>query len=191
MAGKAGVIYSTTNYNIFKTLIGNRNLNGRHKDLIASIKEHGQLNPITVNEKYEVIDGQARLAALKMLGLPVEYIVKSGAGHTECVEWNNTGKRWTTRDFIKSYADLGYTSFMYLENLCLAFPDFSIKVCNYALTSWANTGKNIIKYLMKNKIDDTEYNEAIRKLTYLKNTAAPLRRLSGLKEAYQVGILFC
>lgn len=60
------------------------------EDLIASIKEHGILQPLLVQEvtrgKYELIAGERRLRASKMLGLPEVPVVVRSANEQEKLE---------------------------------------------------------------------------------------------------------
>ena len=62
-------IFRTNKYEIFKQLKGNREVSPKRiSKIINSIKEVGYIiNPIIVNEKMEVIDGQGRLEALRIL----------------------------------------------------------------------------------------------------------------------------
>ena len=64
---EVATVYRTEDLSIFKTLKGNREVKeNRKQTLIESIDKHGYItNPIIVNERFEVIDGQGRLAACK------------------------------------------------------------------------------------------------------------------------------
>ena len=75
-------IYRTTNYGMFRRLLGNRDVTeARISKIVNRIEENGYIeSPIAINEKYEVIDGQGRLEALKRLKMPVDYYVVEGAG---------------------------------------------------------------------------------------------------------------
>ena len=60
-------ILETTDYGMFKPLLGNRDRKSESK-IIDSIQRVGYIiSPLIVNEKMEVIDGQNRLAALESL----------------------------------------------------------------------------------------------------------------------------
>ncbi len=60
-------VYQTSDLSIFKQIEGNRVPNLQHiKRLADSIRVYGmKCNPILVNERMEVIDGQHRLMAAK------------------------------------------------------------------------------------------------------------------------------
>lgn len=106
---KNDFVYVTDDYDLFKRLDGNRDIMERRKKLLVqSIKERGWVrNPIVVNEKMEVIDGQGRLAALRELKLPVEYVIAEGATVADCVALNLKQSNWTNTDYVKSYAEMG------------------------------------------------------------------------------------
>lgn len=111
-----GYVFSTCDYNAFKKLDGNRDImEKRKKLLVQSIKERGWIrNPIVVNEKMEVIDGQGRLEALRELGMPVEYVIAEGATIADCIALNVKQSNWTNTDYVKSYAETGNEDYVIL-----------------------------------------------------------------------------
>lgn len=106
-------ILNTKDYSMFKRMIGNRAVtNSRVAVIKESIKQCGWIsNPLIVNEKYEVVDGQGRLEALKQLGMPVEYRVFEGLTIKDCMAMNLKPTSWHFSDFIKSYAEQGNESY--------------------------------------------------------------------------------
>ena len=73
-SGVVKVLYEK-NHTKFTLLDNNRDIDIRHvAALMASMKKHGQLMPIIVNENLEVIEGQHRLKACTELDIPVAYI---------------------------------------------------------------------------------------------------------------------
>ena len=102
-------VYVTKDYSIFKRLVGNRDIpESRISKIVESIQTIGWVhNPIIVNEKMEVIDGQGRLTALQRLKMPIEYVIAEGAGNKECIYMNMNMVNWKLPDFIKSYAEQG------------------------------------------------------------------------------------
>ena len=72
-------VYKTNNYDIFKLMPNNRNVNLTHVGrLKLSFKEMYLISPIIVNSRMEIIDGQHRLHAAKELNLPIYYIIVDG-----------------------------------------------------------------------------------------------------------------
>lgn len=166
---KIGAIYHTDCYEMFKTLPGNRvDAELRAKALIPKLKEFGQLEPITVNERMEVIDGQARLSALKSLKMPVEYRIKAGIGYEECIVMNTSQKNWKIEDYIKSYASMGMPSYRYLLALKTQFPKLSYSMLASIARRSVNTGgyTSAIR-LGKLSISQSEYEDAIQVSNYI------------------------
>lgn len=94
----------TTNYGMFKYMDGNRSVEqSRVNKIKASIKKYGQLDPIEVNEKYEVGDGQGRLEACKQLKIPVKYMVIPGRTIEDYIAVNSTHTNWTMLDYVDSW----------------------------------------------------------------------------------------
>lgn len=121
---QVGAIYSSQEYSKFKKLNGNRSVLEQRKNMIiASIQERGWIrNPIVVNEKMEIIDGQGRFEALKKLNMPVEYVVAKGATISDCIALNIKQKNWTAEDYIQCYADMGYSDYIILNSLMGDYP---------------------------------------------------------------------
>ena len=133
---KRNQAWRTDNYNKFKRLDGNRGVQElRVKKVTDSIQANGYIySPIIVNEFYEVIDGQARLEALRRLNLPVDYIMEKGLRVKDCVALNLYQTKSNLNDFIDSFAELGNTSYKYLKNLMTRyeFPvDTITAACGY------------------------------------------------------------
>lgn len=101
-----GQIYATYNYEKFKKLTGNRKvLDRRVARIKKSIAAIGLIpNPIIVNEKYEIADGQGRFYACRESGLPVYYTIVKGIGIEECTHLNQGQTNWKPIDWAERYA---------------------------------------------------------------------------------------
>lgn len=112
-----GQIFRTTDYNMFKRILGNRTLSSPHvKRLKESMKKEDLKIPIIINAKNEVIDGQHRLQARKELGIPVYYIVLANLGIHQTQAANADNKNWTSVDFVNTYVELNYAHYKkYIE----------------------------------------------------------------------------
>lgn len=105
-------IQSTRDYSMFNAMNGNRLVDERHvRALSRSISETGveslKKSPIIVNEDYQVIDGQHRLAAARDLGYPVYYIVVAGLTLKDVQSLNSITKLWNTWDYAQSWISRG------------------------------------------------------------------------------------
>lgn len=118
----------TSNYSIFSFLDGNRSIkDGRVAKIKRSIEMVGYIpSPIVVNEKFQIIDGQGRFAALKELGLPVCYIVIPGLSVEHCVAMNINQTNWTLTDYIESYAAQGNENYLRFLSLYEKHPSINV-----------------------------------------------------------------
>jgi len=113
-------ISKTKDYSKFKFLKGNRQLDRRNiNTLIDSIKNNNLLscNPIIVNSKMEVIDGQHRLEVCKKLKLEV-YYVELDAKDTSLNSIINLqySKRWVGEDYLQYYISQGRHNYILLRD---------------------------------------------------------------------------
>lgn len=104
-------IQSTTDYTMFKYLNSNRRLSKPHvKRLVAAFEMQPRsnvYNPVLVNENFEVIDGQHRIAALSELKMPVHFIVGEGLNIDDAQQINAGSKAWSPMDYARSFSAQG------------------------------------------------------------------------------------
>lgn len=124
-------VYKTNDLSIFKQIKGNRPPNPQHiRRLADSFKINGTLqNPIIVNNKLEVIDGQHRLLAAKQAKTFVYYIMVDNYKLEEVQVLNLNQKNWTKRDFMEGYADMGIESYVNLRAFVKKNKDFNMSDC--------------------------------------------------------------
>lgn len=125
-------INNTRDYNEFKLMTGNRNVDHNHvKKLKREMERNPEMlaaNPILVNEHLFVIDGQHRLTAARELGTTVYYIVSEGATIEQTRDLNTTQRRWTLTDFAQSYADSGRDDYKRFLQLAKEYPLLSLSI---------------------------------------------------------------
>lgn len=113
MVKNSNQIHTTTDYYLFKSIDGNRNLNLLHINrLKKSISQNYLFTVITVNENYEIIDGQHRFEVIKELGLPLNYVLCQGYGLNEVHILNQTSKTWNADDYLTGYCNLGNVHYL-------------------------------------------------------------------------------
>jgi hypothetical protein len=106
-------VHTTSDYSLFKTLNGNRDVNHLHLTrLKESIKKKHLTTIIMVNEKFEIIDGQHRFLICQELKLPINYIISKNYGLNEVQILNANMKNWQTIDYVNGYCDLGYKDYI-------------------------------------------------------------------------------
>ena len=112
---ETGKIFKTKNYKMFKLFAGNRKIQHR-PDLLRSIADRGLVNPIIVDSQYRVIDGQHRLHVCELLGIPVEYTVRSFS-EDAIIDMNINQKSWVLDDYLTRYVNQDNSNYVTLKSL--------------------------------------------------------------------------
>lgn len=153
-----------------RKLTGNRDVTeNRVLSIEESVIKVGWFIPmITINERYEIIDGQGRVEVAKRHNLPVNAMMVYGAGIKECISMNIDQKNWTMVDFIKSYSDQGNENYQRLYDLIRNFPMFSATVIVSAIK---RTQEGTSKQTRSGRLvcDEETYNIAKDKLKFLES----------------------
>jgi hypothetical protein len=120
-------VQTTTDYAKFETLAGNRDVNPLHVSRLSnSFREEYLLSPITVNERFEIIDGQHRFAAARINQLPINYIIVPGYRLPQVQRLNTGTSNWKKVDYLRSYADLGVLPYVQMRRFMVKFPQLGI-----------------------------------------------------------------
>lgn len=117
-------ILKTTDYNQFKRIKGNRIVVPGHATrLMTSISENNLLedNPILVNAKLEVLDGQHRLDAAKKLGVEIYYKIGKAKNLTDVQRLNTYSRNWTMPDYLESYIEGGSSDYALLKAFMMKY----------------------------------------------------------------------
>jgi hypothetical protein len=102
------MIQQTNDYEIFKKMDGNRKLLENHIcDLMISFKKSNLLpsNPIIVNRKMEVLDGQHRLEAAKRLHIPIYYAIAEEGNIEDVARLNSLQRNWKMETFLQIFSN--------------------------------------------------------------------------------------
>lgn len=126
------VVQQTTNYEQFQLIGANRDQNRGHIEAIKrAFEEIGNLTavqPILVNEHYQIIDGQHRFFACKELGLPIYFTMQPGLGIRDARNMNILHRAWRLVDYAHSYAESGDQSYQKFLTLASDYDVFSYSV---------------------------------------------------------------
>lgn len=118
-------VFQTKNYAMFKFRNDNRDVIESHvKRLAKNMKEQGWIKGsiAIVNEKNEVIDGQNRIKAAIIAGVPVDFIVVRGAGQKEIIGNNKITKPWSIVTYMDYHVKLGNESYIALKKFLEDYP---------------------------------------------------------------------
>jgi hypothetical protein len=154
-------VYSTTDYSFFKQITSNRELDERHvSKLVRAISQKNMLhlNPIILNYKNEVIDGQHRLAAAEKLGVKVFYVIDELIDKKDIASLNSNSKNWKVSDYINYWTIEKAPGFDKLSHFLYEYPKIP---ASSALILLSMDGKRDTSGLKNGHIDVSNYNHAL------------------------------
>ena len=190
-------IYTTTNYDLFVFTDWNRDIsNARVVLMVESITKVGWLpQPVLVNERFEVIDGQSRIKALEQCGLPVEFCIMEGIGRVECQMLNLFQKNWTTKNYIDSYASDGNDNYIWLRDMLVKYKVLTPSVVQSTIVRKGNANimaGQITKIIHEGRVSVSLSERAkIEKLLfYLSRFAETGEYLGGRKDTFYSALTF-
>jgi hypothetical protein len=171
-------IRETNDYEIFKILKGNRDINQNHVNkLVQSITEKDLRIPIVVDNNMYVMDGQHRLEAYKVLAKSLLYIIKGDFTLEDIRQVNSVNKTWSNIEYMKSFKKLGVESYVHLEWFYRTYR-FGINECIQMLTNSGAMGKRqledfkkggfVVTHLEKGKLIANRINKIGTYFTYYK-----------------------
>lgn len=135
----------TTNLDMFKLMKNNRPVNhSRVKKIYQSMMDNGLLvQPITVNKKMEIVDGQHRYHSSKLSGLGIYYVQVDNYDENHVILTNTNSQSWSRKDFLHYYVSKDNRNYVFLETFMKKFPHFSLTDSMFLLTngSFTNTKK--------------------------------------------------
>lgn len=187
-------VHTTTDYKKFKFLIDNRQTARGHinklKNAIASNPEILKVQPILVNEKFEIIDGQHRFNAASELGMPVSYVQVPGLNIATARDMNVMQRRWGIEDYAFSYAKAGNVNYKAFNKYVRENPGISKTIIMVVLggRESENMGSDFRagKFIIKRDKDDAEWIfEQLNKIREITNGEIPISKpfVSGLSQA--------
>jgi hypothetical protein len=156
---KTILIRYTEDYSLFKNILGNRPVNELHiKRLMREYQKERLIEPIKINDKNQVIDGQHGLEAAKRLGLGVWYYSVGKCDLRHVPKFNSIKLNWTRRHFLNSYCELGYEPYKRLAEFMQTYPEFGIATASYILSCGKNSqGEGNQKLSAKDVFNDGKY----------------------------------
>lgn len=139
-------VMKSNNYDMFRFMEGNRQINSTNlNQIISSMREKQLIIPITVNEKFEIIDGQHRFSACKYLHLPIYFIIENGYNIEDVIRANvNGGRKWFDGDYLNKYCLLKDERYLDIKKI---IKDFNISINDFIkiLSSIQNKKTTVIK----------------------------------------------
>lgn len=174
-------IEKTRDYNKFKMLDANRETNRGHieslKESFNTIGNLTRTQPILVNEKLEIIDGQHRFVAASELKEEVFYVVQGGLTVNDARQINILHRTWMAEDYARSYAASGLEDYITYLTLREDYPDFGHSII---LAAEYSNSHAIFKIFREGDFKIEDLNSLREKLDLLMS----LRELVGFMTKY-------
>jgi len=109
---------TSKNYDRFSYFKSNRKIDQNHvKRLMYSIEIKGLLEELTVNEHWQIIDGQHRFEALKRLDREVPAKIKHGATEDDIITYNVVRRGWAIKNYVNHYSAKGLPDYVGLQEV--------------------------------------------------------------------------
>jgi len=110
--------YLSYNYDKFKFVEANRDLSEVHvKEVMEEIsnKDLSIENPVKVNRKFEIMEGQHTVVAYERLELPIRYIFTKMT-IDDIGRFNSVPKRWAPEDVLNHYCVRGFEDYIIVHS---------------------------------------------------------------------------
>lgn len=189
-------VYQTKDYSVFKYMKENREVKEqRVKKIRKSIDNVGWLrDPLLVNDKMEIIDGQGRFEVLKEKGLPVEFVIQERIGIDECRAMNQDQTNWSVANYVNSYCDSGNANYMNLKELADNHKEFNImtiySISNSKFSCGGGGDSSRILKSGKLEFSETKFEEARETLNYVSRFIHIANRIGGSRSLFYCVIGF-
>lgn len=160
-------IFETIDYNQFNEIASNRDVDRKHVNkLVSAIRSKNllALNPIIVNDKMEVVDGQHRLAAAKQLKTPIFYVVSDSINHDDIAKLNSNKMNWKLMDYINYYTVKGIKEYKELSKLINEYPHLPL---SFLIALLSDDGKRHSDDVLRGHLDITNLPEARETIKYI------------------------
>lgn len=117
-------VFESKEYDLLTKLLGNRTITLKNVDNKKELLEKNgfkSTNPVIVNTDGQIIDGQHRRLASEQLGIEYKFTIDVSTDVKDSlqttIELNNSGKPWTTTDYINAFAENGNEEYKKLIKL--------------------------------------------------------------------------
>lgn len=173
--------YLVENVKHLSFIPGNRTLRTAHVNRIFKAFLDGEwMPPIYVSADGEVLDGQNRLAAFRMLkekypqnktAIRVIIINSDASPLNLAIKFNAGHANWVITDYMKAYLEKGLHGYQQFQDFTKAFPEFEFKAA-IQLIKGSHSSRKFNNGLLE--ISNEEYMEACKKAAALIQIAEKL-----------------
>ena len=165
-------IFVSSNWNMFRFRKDNREVkSGNVLDIKKSIQKMGQVLPIVVNKKYEIIDGQHRYTACKDLNVPIRYTFGVDLTTEDIAELQSVSKKWMVQDYLNTYLTTnkpGYDKYKEFKDM---FPEFSHSIILTMLSNGDGRNQKLEECFKSGKIQINDFKASVKLGEFIKKFA--------------------
>jgi len=173
-----GKIYSTNDYDSFKLRIDNRDINKAHVQTVAkSIEKIGQRQPVSIDKQNYIIDGQHRVEACRLLGIPFTYVIDENQTSTNDLSEIQIKKEWTLSNRSKSFS-LNDDNYKWYNEFSEKYPEFSHTLKIMMLCNISDRNQNLEDEFKIGNFKVKSYNKAVE-------TAEMFRKFAQFYKGYK------
>lgn len=128
---QVNAIYETKEYDNFKLLNENREIKKSHVDyFVRELKENGQQIPIKVNKKNQILEGQHRFTACKILDIPFQFFY-TNEKQTKKKQLNSLislqkGLDWSIKNHLDTQCIIGNPIYVEFKKLAERHSEFTL-----------------------------------------------------------------
>jgi len=188
-------VCSTFEYRRFKFIDGNRDVD-HEKKIEESIRKVGLLlQPVLINELWEIIEGQNRFVACRNLGLPIYYIMQPGLRIEEVKSLNSASKNWAIRNYIHSYSHSAdkKLDYVFLDQLLRAYPWAPQQAIIFAINNNVGYGGGGNANIKSGnfKCSQSQYDRAIEIMDFVEMFKEYIEGVNGKKTYFYIAIAYC
>ena len=128
---QVNTIYETKDYNSFTLLKENREIKKSHVDyFVKELKKNGQQIPFKVSNKNEILEGQHRFTACKILNIPFQffYSTKKESKEVQLKSLINLqkGLNWSLKNYLDTQLVIGNENYLGFQKLYEKHSCFSL-----------------------------------------------------------------
>lgn len=165
MSSVTAVILETKDYAIFKKKNTNRVVNEKRvKELMEIMKvtpTFFELSPIKCNNENEIWDGQHRLAAAELLGIPVRYYTVNDVNMDQVRQLNDYNSKWSTSDYVHSMITEGNINYKQYKIFQETY-GYDLSACLMLLTGRFSHSKIITGIFKSGNLVVTHFDDAVK-----------------------------
>lgn len=183
-------VYKTDNYDLFKFIESNRTISKTHVGKLAQqITDGYEMPPIIVKPNGEILDGQHRFEALKILEHPIEFIIKNEIKQDTLQKSNTLVSKWTTKDHINFHMREGNEHYKELKEF-MEYSELGAVAAARTLgtVDGRSTGQGIVngKFRVTNKEDAYTFIDDV--LIKVRANRPTDKIVHAVRKVYNVGI---